>query len=88
MLPEELVRKLITFGYERVSSVESKGEVALRGGILDVFPPIAEQPYRIEFIDDEVDSIRGFDPETQESTVMLDEAICDRPQITFRAGKT
>jgi transcription-repair coupling factor (superfamily II helicase) len=75
LLPEELVRKLITYGYERVSSVESKGEVALRGGILDVFPPIAEQPYRIEFFDDEVDSIRGFDPETQVSTVMLDEAI-------------
>lgn len=73
LLPDEMVRNLVTYGYERVSSVEAKGEVALRGGILDVFPPIADYPYRIEFFYDEVDSIRGFDPETQVSTHRLDE---------------
>jgi transcription-repair coupling factor (superfamily II helicase) len=75
VLPEALIRTLVTYGYERVSSVEAKGEVALRGGILDVFPPIADFPYRIEFFYDEVDSIRNFDPETQVSTHMLDEAF-------------
>ncbi len=75
LLPDGLIRNLVQFGYERVSSVEHKGEAALRGGILDVFPPVAEYPYRIEFFDDEVDSIRSFDPETQVSSQIIDEAF-------------
>ncbi|MGI6163717.1 MAG: transcription-repair coupling factor [Bacillota bacterium] len=75
LLPDGLIRNLVQFGYERVSSVEHKGEAALRGGILDVFPPVAEYPYRIEFFDDEVDSIRAFDPETQVSSKIIDEAF-------------
>ncbi len=74
-LPDSLIRKLVQFGYERVSSVEHKGEAALRGGILDVFPPVAEYPYRIEFFGDEVDSIRAFDSETQVSSEIIDEAF-------------
>jgi transcription-repair coupling factor (superfamily II helicase) len=86
LLPEELVRKLVNYGYERVSSVEAKGELALRGGILDVFPPIADHPYRVEFFYDEVDSIRGFDPETQVSTHMLDEAFLSPATDYIQAG--
>lgn len=65
--PEELVRELVSLGYEREFSVEARGQVALRGGILDVFPPSSEVPYRLEFAFDEVESIRAFDPETQVS---------------------
>lgn len=52
-------------GYESVEAVQAKGQFSRRGGILDVFPPHGEQPFRIEFFDDEVDSIRFFDVETQ-----------------------
>ena len=72
--PETLIRRLVRFGYERVYSVQAKGEAALRGGILDVFPPISESPYRIEFFVDEIDSIRLFDCETQVSTEMVTES--------------
>ena len=44
----------------------------MRGGILDVFPPDAELPYRIELWDDEIDTIRRFDPETQRSVEEVD----------------
>ena len=55
--------------------VEMPGEYALRGGILDVYPPEAERPLRIEFFGDEVESIRKFDPGTQRSSNSTDEAL-------------
>ena len=55
----------VELGYRREPQVESPGSFSLRGGILDVFPPNADVPYRIEFWDDEIDTIRQFDPETQ-----------------------
>ena len=58
---------LIQSGYERVPMVEGKGEFAIRGGILDVFPPNAAYPYRIELFGDEIDSIRTFNYESQRS---------------------
>ena len=57
----------VQLGYRREPQVESPGSFSLRGGILDVFPPNASLPYRIEFWDDEIDTIRQFDPETQRS---------------------
>ncbi|QQE81096.1 transcription-repair coupling factor [Alicyclobacillus sp. SO9] len=61
------VAHLIQMGYERVQIVESKAQFSLRGGILDVFPVTADAPLRIELFDDEVDSIRSFDVESQRS---------------------
>ncbi len=61
----ELVDLLVERGYERVHQVEERGEVALRGGIVDVFPTTADQPVRIDMFDDEVDGIRVFSPFTQ-----------------------
>ncbi len=64
----DLLRHQLTYmGYERVGSVESKGQYVIRGGILDIFP--ADQPYpcRVELYDIEVDSLRYFDPLTQRS---------------------
>ncbi|KYH28643.1 transcription-repair coupling factor [Clostridium colicanis] len=64
---ESLSERLIQSGYERVSIVEGKGEFSIRGGILDIYPPISSIPYRIEFFGDEVDSIRSFNTESQRS---------------------
>ncbi|MCL7744504.1 transcription-repair coupling factor [Guyparkeria hydrothermalis] len=55
-------------GYSRVSTVEQHGEYALRGGLIDVFPMGAEQPVRIDLFDDEIETLRHFDPESQRST--------------------
>ncbi len=65
--PEDLVRDLVSLGYEREFTVETRGQIALRGGILDIFPPTAGAPYRLELAYDEIESIRTFDPETQVS---------------------
>ena len=67
--PEELKMRLVQAGYVATSVTESAGEFTSKGGILDVFSPSAEMPYRIEFFDDEIDSIRTFNPDTQRSLV-------------------
>lgn len=72
--PDVLRETLIEQGYTVVSFVDSPGEVAYRGGILDVFPFTGNYPVRIEFFGDEVDSIREFDPASQRSVAFLDEA--------------
>ncbi|WP_440907007.1 transcription-repair coupling factor [Clostridium perfringens] len=64
---KEISHKLIESGYERLETVEGKGEFSLRGGILDVFPPNSANPFRIELFGDEVDSIRTFNVESQRS---------------------
>ncbi len=56
----ELIERLVVLAYTRVDMVEKRGEFAVRGGILDVFPPTAEHPYRVEFWGDEVSEIRPF----------------------------
>lgn len=58
---------LIKSGYERVDVVESRGQFSIRGGIIDIFTPIAVLPYRIELFGDEIDSIRTFNIESQRS---------------------
>ncbi len=62
---EALTRFFADNGYLRVETVGEPGEYALRGGILDVFPPGAEQPLRLDFFGDELESVRPFDPLTQ-----------------------
>ena len=54
-------------GYERVDMIEGRGQFAVRGGILDFFPINSDHPIRVEFFDDEIDSIRMFDLTTQRS---------------------
>ncbi len=65
--PAKLIKSLVESGYERVDIVEGKGQCALRGEIVDVYAPSLSQPVRIEFFDDEIDSIRTFDVVTQRS---------------------
>ena len=64
----ELASKLVGFGYTRESMVERTGEISLRGGILDIFPFTGTEPYRVEFVGDQIESIRTFDVATQLST--------------------
>lgn len=65
--PEAVVSRLVSIGYERVNRVEGRGELSIRGGIMDIFPLMAEHPYRIEWFDDEIESIRTFDVIDQRS---------------------
>ncbi len=62
---EALVAQLVAAGYERVADVDAPGRLAVRGGLLDVWPPAAPAPWRAEFFDTELESLRAFDPATQ-----------------------
>ena len=73
--PEELVQHLNTVGYAAVDVVEMPGQYAVRGGLLDAYPPEADRPLRIELFGDEVESIRKFDPGTQRSAAPVDEVF-------------
>ncbi|HXS64842.1 MAG TPA: transcription-repair coupling factor [Streptosporangiaceae bacterium] len=64
---EEVVTRLVEIGYARVDLVTNRGEIAVRGGILDVFPPTEEHPLRIEFFGSEVEEIRPFKAADQRS---------------------
>ena len=64
---EALSLHLINIGYERNFQVEKPGEFSVRGGIMDIYPITEECPYRIELWDDEIDTIRSFDAESQRS---------------------
>ena len=71
----DLTRKLVVMGYERAELVESPGQFTLRGGILDIWSLTAEDAVRIEFWDDEIDSIRSMDAQSQRSVDKLDETV-------------
>ncbi len=64
---DSVLAGLVELAYHRVDMVSRRGEFAVRGGILDVFPPIADHPYRVEFFGDEVDAIRAFSVADQRS---------------------
>ncbi|SFU98314.1 transcription-repair coupling factor [Paenacidovorax caeni] len=67
-LDEARLRAQLTLaGYQHVSQVVSPGEYAVRGGLIDLFPMGSLQPYRVDLFDDEIDSIRTFDPDSQRS---------------------
>jgi len=72
---EHLLHALHEAGYKRMSMVEERGEISIRGGILDIFPPMHVNPLRIEFFGDEVELIRGFDVTTQRSLKEAGEAL-------------
>ena len=64
---EELLKKLVNSGYNRVITVTRPGEFAVRGGIMDIFPPAEKEALRVEFFGDFIDSIRHFDINSQRS---------------------
>jgi len=67
----DLERYFAVNGYSRASTVSERGEFAIRGGVIDVFPPGGEEPVRLDLFGDTLESIRAFDPETQRSTKQL-----------------
>ena len=71
----DLTLRLASAGYSRCDQVEGVGQFALRGGILDVFSPLMEEPVRCEFFDDEIDSLGSFDTTTQRRTANLPSAL-------------
>ncbi|MCW5890676.1 MAG: transcription-repair coupling factor [bacterium] len=75
LAPDELAERLIEWGYHRVPLAQDPGDLALRGGLLDVFPAGYAQPVRIEFLGDEVESLRLFDPTSQRSLDRVDEVL-------------
>ena len=92
---EDLERYFAVNGYHRASTVSERGEFAIRGGVIDVFPPNGEEPVRLDLFGDQLESIRAFDPETQRSTKQLhdirllpvSEALLDKEAVArFRKG--
>ena len=71
----DFLQHLLEGGYERRPVVEERGEFSVRGGVIDLFPPLYPQPARLEFWGDEVESIRLFDPATQRSQTTLEDLV-------------
>jgi transcription-repair coupling factor (superfamily II helicase) len=67
-----LRERLEAAGYAAVSEVRSHGEFAVRGAVMDLYPTGSKQPYRLDLFDDEIDTIRAFDPDTQRSTAKVE----------------
>jgi len=81
--PAELLARLVTMDYDDEALVTISGEFSRRGGIVDIFSPAHDEPCRIEFFGDEIDSMRFFSPETQRST-----GKAESYRIINRAGIT
>jgi transcription-repair coupling factor (superfamily II helicase) len=73
LAPEELRRQLTLAGYSHVTQVVAPGEYSIRGGLIDLFPMGSALPYRIDLFDNEIDSIRSFDVDTQRSIYKVNE---------------
>ena len=85
--PDEVRRWLAERGFRPAELVLEPGQYAVRGGILDVFPPTASSPYRLEFFGDELESLRSFDPASQRSDETRDRlAISFVPMRTGASG--
>jgi len=72
---DEFIDQLLRLGYRRTGLVEEAGEFAVRGGILDIWPPGYELPCRCELFDDSIESIRSFDPAEQRSVEQIEDLI-------------
>lgn len=83
---ETLIRQLEQAGYRHVDQVMVHGEYATRGALLDLFPMGSEAPYRLDFLDDEIDSLRSFDADTQRTLNEVD-AISLLPAHEFPTDK-
>mgnify|MGYP003302252005 CR=1 FL=1 len=72
---DDLLKLLTHGGYSRCGMVEGPGQFALRGGILDIFSPAADRPFRCEFFGDELDTMGYFDPDTQRRTENVEQVV-------------
>lgn len=84
----QIVEQLIRMGYERLPMITDPGQFSVRGDIIDIFSPDGEEPYRIEFYDQELESIRTFDSETQRSLEHLkDVTVYPATQLPVDPGE-
>src|SRR5690242_2145308 len=72
---DALTEALALSGYERVERAEERGQFAVRGGLVDVFPTTGREPLRIEFFGDEIEQVRAFSPFTQRALHPVDDAV-------------
>ena len=72
---DRFIEQAVAMGYTRAEIVENPGEMAVRGGIIDIFPYTVDRPYRLEFFGDEIDSIRIFDEFDQRTIEKCEEAL-------------
>src|SRR6266508_4304884 len=72
---EGLTEELALAGYERVERAEDRGQFAVRGGLVDVFPSTGREPLRVEFFGDEIEQVRAFSPFTQRALHPVEEAV-------------
>lgn len=84
---DKLRNNLIQAGYTHVSNVVQKGEFANRGSIIDIFPMGSDYPFRLDLFDEEIDSIKIFDPDTQRTLSTVNE-ICLLPAHEFPTDET
>ncbi|MDN5874384.1 MAG: hypothetical protein L0H29_08405, partial [Sinobacteraceae bacterium] len=77
---EHFRERLVAAGYQSVSEVEAQGEFAVRGALIDLFPMGAPTPYRLDLFDNEIETIRSFDPDTQRSIEKV-------PQVRLLPGR-
>ena len=75
MPPDVLAERLVALGYVRSDLVAHRGEFAVRGGIVDVYPGTAERPVRLELLGDEIERLRVFSPASQTSSRSVDRAL-------------
>ncbi len=94
---DKLIQFLVANGFARASTVRERGEFAVRGGLIDIYPPSEEEPIRLDYFGDVIESIRCFDPESQRTTrqqtafllnpaceVLLNEANINRFRKNYR----
>jgi transcription-repair coupling factor (superfamily II helicase) len=85
----ELLEKLHSLDYDSEAVCEAPGHYAVRGGIIDVYPVTATQPYRLDFFGDEIESIKAFDPVTQRSGEAVESiALAASPRIKLDPAKS
>ena len=72
---DDFIKKLLVFGYFRTSIVEERGDFSVRGGVIDLYPPLYDSAIRIEFWGETVESIRSFDPISQRSKAEMKDLI-------------
>jgi transcription-repair coupling factor (superfamily II helicase) len=86
---QELLEKLHAIDYDSEAVCEAPGHYAIRGGIIDVYPVTATQPYRLDFFGDEIESIKAFDPVTQRSGEAVESiALAASPRIKLDPAKS
>ncbi|MCR8636108.1 transcription-repair coupling factor [Paenibacillus radicis (ex Xue et al. 2023)] len=84
---DDFIARMVGLGYERVERVEAKGEMSVRGGIIDFFPLYSIHPYRVELFDEDIDSIRTFDVTDQRSIDKLNALVITPCREIITDGK-